>query len=394
MLLLFLFVLALNAFQHQPRRLLSVRLPVLQDNNAGPPAWSETMLAALSRSELQALAKAHNVKANVKSSDIIAGLLQEVEARNSGGADASDGIAHPNLDEILKDQGVRLDDIVALRDAIMQAKEANNSGDDDDELVVDDDDDDDDDDESVGEKDFVSSPLSLSPGSAKSIADLVALEAQAVERAKANKARSDAIKERKRLQKETFGGPPPPVTPRPARAVAAGTPSRPRTRPPPPPLHLGAEQSRLSSPSSPSSGPEVVRWRNGAVVASPRSTAGNTKPVGDGFADAYFEKETEEEDKEEASDAGGSSREQPARAYAGPDLLEGVTLKAMVEYLEDAMGFEGLYAATQLRCFNFKPSVASALKVLRQTDMEWGRKKVEAAYIHARRQALRRRGGG
>jgi hypothetical protein len=361
----------------------AARRLALQDGD-GPP-WSEATLAALSRSDLQALAKAHNVKANGKSGDIIAGLLQqqqqeaEPEQAVPGRTDASEGIAHRDLDEILRDQGVRLDDIFALRDAIMQAKEASGGDDDDDILLTDDDDgddddiDDDNDDQSdAGGAAFDASTRTLSPGSAKSIADLVAQEAQAVERAKANKAKSDAIKERKRLEKEKATGQQPRTTsqpPPPPRTAAVSSGARgvaAAVRPPPPPR----------PPTSPTttSGPEVVRWRNGAIVSGPGSSASAgssavsrvAKPVNDRFADAYFEEEEEVADKGEAPARAG--REQtpasaPAKAYAGPDLLEGVTLKAMVEYLEDAVGFEGLYAATQLRCFNFKPSVASALKV-------------------------------
>ena len=353
----------------------AARRLALQDGD-GPP-WSEATLAALSRSDLQALAKAHNVKANGKSGDIIAGLLQQ-QQQVEPAQEASEGIAHRDLDDILRDQGVRLDDIFALRDAIMQAKEASGGGDDDDDLLLTDDDDgddedidDDNDDQSdAGGAAFGASTRTLSPGSAKSIADLVAQEAQAAERAKANKAKSDAIKERKRLEKEKATGQQPRTTsqpPPPPRTAAVSSGARgvaAAVRPPPPPR----------PPTSPTttSGPEVVRWRNGAIVSGPGSSASSSaesrvaKPVNDRFADAYFEDEEEVADKGEAPARAG--REQtpasaPAKAYAGPDLLEGVTLKAMVEYLEDAVGFEGLYAATQLRCFNFKPSVASALKV-------------------------------
>ena len=61
--------------------------------------------------------------------------------------------------------------------------------------------------------------------------------------------------------------------------------------------------------------------------------------------------------------------------------LTGVTLKEMLESLEQSIGFDGLFAGTGLKSFQYKPFIPSSLKVLRQPDMEWARKKVEYMYI-------------
>lgn len=60
---------------------------------------------------------------------------------------------------------------------------------------------------------------------------------------------------------------------------------------------------------------------------------------------------------------------------------EGVTLKAMLEYLVEKLGYPKLFDATKLKCFALKPSITSSLKVLRQPEMEWAKKKVEELYV-------------
>ena len=59
---------------------------------------------------------------------------------------------------------------------------------------------------------------------------------------------------------------------------------------------------------------------------------------------------------------------------------QGVTLKIILESLVEEYGFEYLHKSTGLRCFSLRPTVTSALKVLRQADMIWAREKVEALY--------------
>ena len=63
------------------------------------------------------------------------------------------------------------------------------------------------------------------------------------------------------------------------------------------------------------------------------------------------------------------------------DPMHGVTLKAMLEHLQERYGWEGLGARIDIRCFNEQPSVASSLKFLRRTP--WARAKVESLYRHS-----------
>ena len=68
--------------------------------------------------------------------------------------------------------------------------------------------------------------------------------------------------------------------------------------------------------------------------------------------------------------------------------LEGTTLKAMLEYLIEHIGYETLHRETHLRCFVERPSMSSSLKVLRQPDMEWARKRIEYLFITEKKKNL------
>lgn len=63
--------------------------------------------------------------------------------------------------------------------------------------------------------------------------------------------------------------------------------------------------------------------------------------------------------------------------------LHGVTLKAIVEALVAAHGFEELARRVPIRCFQNEPSVKSSLKFLRKTP--WARARVEAIYLEDQR---------
>lgn len=66
------------------------------------------------------------------------------------------------------------------------------------------------------------------------------------------------------------------------------------------------------------------------------------------------------------------------------DLMHGVTLAQIVEYLVERLGFEELGARIPVNCFLSNPSVKSSLTFLRRTP--WARAKVEALYIELRTQ--------
>ena len=60
------------------------------------------------------------------------------------------------------------------------------------------------------------------------------------------------------------------------------------------------------------------------------------------------------------------------------DLLEGKTLKVILEELVAAYGWENLGQTVNINCFMFDPSLSSSLKFLRRTP--WARYRVENLY--------------
>jgi uncharacterized protein (DUF2132 family) len=61
------------------------------------------------------------------------------------------------------------------------------------------------------------------------------------------------------------------------------------------------------------------------------------------------------------------------------DPLHGVTLERVVNHLVARHGWAAMGERVPVRCFQFNPSVKSALKFLRKTP--WARVRVEAWYI-------------
>ncbi|SIT04332.1 VF530 family protein [Belliella pelovolcani] len=64
------------------------------------------------------------------------------------------------------------------------------------------------------------------------------------------------------------------------------------------------------------------------------------------------------------------------------NLLHGVRLIDMLEYLVNHYGWNSLGAKININSFNNNPSINSSLKFLRKTD--WARKKVEDLYIRTK----------
>lgn len=64
------------------------------------------------------------------------------------------------------------------------------------------------------------------------------------------------------------------------------------------------------------------------------------------------------------------------------NLLHGVTLKAILEYLVEHRGWEDLAFHVPINCFSYEPSITSSLKFLRKVP--WAREKVEALYVEDR----------
>ncbi len=67
--------------------------------------------------------------------------------------------------------------------------------------------------------------------------------------------------------------------------------------------------------------------------------------------------------------------------------LHGVTLKAQVEALVEAYGWEELGQKIRIKCFQEKPSVKSSLTFLRKTP--WAREKVEGLYLYTERKRIK-----
>ncbi len=63
------------------------------------------------------------------------------------------------------------------------------------------------------------------------------------------------------------------------------------------------------------------------------------------------------------------------------NLLHGIKLVDILEYLVSVYGWEELGERIDIRCFNHDPSIKSSLKFLRKTP--WAREKVENLYINS-----------
>jgi uncharacterized protein (DUF2132 family) len=64
------------------------------------------------------------------------------------------------------------------------------------------------------------------------------------------------------------------------------------------------------------------------------------------------------------------------------DILHGVTLKMILEYLIEKYGYEELDRRFRMNCFANNPSLASSLKFLRKT--EWARLQVQGFYVKSK----------
>jgi uncharacterized protein (DUF2132 family) len=65
------------------------------------------------------------------------------------------------------------------------------------------------------------------------------------------------------------------------------------------------------------------------------------------------------------------------------NILDGVTLKAILEELVNNFGLEELGERTNIRCFTINPTFNSSLKFLRKTP--WARVKVENLYVELKK---------
>lgn len=70
------------------------------------------------------------------------------------------------------------------------------------------------------------------------------------------------------------------------------------------------------------------------------------------------------------------------------DLLHGVTLEMILNYLVEHCGWEEMGERIPVRCFHLNPSIKSSLKFLRRTP--WAREKVQALYLKKIKAAARK----
>ncbi len=61
------------------------------------------------------------------------------------------------------------------------------------------------------------------------------------------------------------------------------------------------------------------------------------------------------------------------------DILHGVTLSMILDFLIDEYGFEELGNRIRINCFKSNPSKPSSLKFLKKT--EWARLQVQGLYV-------------
>lgn len=64
------------------------------------------------------------------------------------------------------------------------------------------------------------------------------------------------------------------------------------------------------------------------------------------------------------------------------DPLHGITLKMIVTELQAQLGWDGLAARIDIKCFTQNPSIKSSLTFLRRTP--WAREKVENLYLRTK----------
>ena len=146
-----------------------------------------------------------------------------------------------------------------------------------------------------------------------------------------------------------------------------------------------------------SSSKDPIKWKNGRLVNEKdkffdKIKAENSNSDNDSDSEEDDDNTVDEgEDVEESgenSDNNKTERKTIIKKSNSKKVtveLTGVTMKNMLEHLETTIGFDGLFTETNLRCFSVKPSINSALKVLRQLPLEWARKKIEYLYIQSKK---------
>jgi uncharacterized protein (DUF2132 family) len=71
------------------------------------------------------------------------------------------------------------------------------------------------------------------------------------------------------------------------------------------------------------------------------------------------------------------------------DILHGVSLAMIMDYLVEVYGFDGLAERFKINCFHSNPSISSSLKFLRKT--EWARLQIQGLYVKTKLSENRRK---
>ena len=153
-----------------------------------------------------------------------------------------------------------------------------------------------------------------------------------------------------------------------------------------------------SKASKGSSSKDPIKWKNGRLVNEKdkffdKIRAENANSDSDEEEEEENDTEDEGEDIDESEENNQNIKTERKTIIKKSNTsskkvtveLTGVTMKNMLEHLETTIGFDGLFTETNLRCFSVKPSINSALKVLRQLPLEWARKKIEYLYIQSKK---------
>lgn len=70
------------------------------------------------------------------------------------------------------------------------------------------------------------------------------------------------------------------------------------------------------------------------------------------------------------------------------ELLHGVSLAMILDYLVDYYGYDELGEMVRVNCFVANPSKQSCLKFLRKT--EWARLQVQGLYVRTKKEEMRK----
>lgn len=343
-------------------------------------------LKDLDRSSLQALAKANGIKANLKSSELMKQLEELPVIKSASLNSVSSPSQSPpvtplkvesgNVEDVLKTQGIVLDDLLALqstlltkgKDKLSSSKPVTSKPEESDSLL----------------QDPAALPSTLQDTFTSIQREKIIFdEEERMRRSAERAAKSRKIKEMKKEGKivekkkegkregsrnELVSKTDAPRPPRPARSTLS---------PPVNIVAITATTATTTATTTASITNALMSEKNvNAPMRSPKPAV-TPPPL----------PSTPLRPREKSHDASPSPGPSPSPSSSKFVDLNNVTLEEILTHLVDSMGWEGLYQQTSLRCFANDPSLKSSLKALRSPSLLWARKKVEHLYF----QSMKRR---